>query len=395
MTRGLLVYLDSSDYSVLSDPRRRSAETDSVLARLEDFKRSGRVSFVYSSAAICEMAPQDAAYANYAEGRANLLSKLCDRNALVSFDRLIVGEAAQIDASGPLPFDPLSEDGDWFPEMKDFISPVDLVQAFREEMTSRKAGLNRKQRRTAESRTFKRGNLRGPARAALTSGPDQRAFDELLAAYPMCPDAARILWNHVTGNATKKQAEDAFLEGLRDPKWMMKWFYNHHDKLSPVVTWLRGPSVRASGVAKEAATKLRAIRNGGDPSEQARLFREWRPGLIESIWASVVERSTGIDQHPSAAVIEERSPGLNVMFSAYYTVFADAALTDRDPKDSDFADMVHAAYSPYVDIFRADRYMTPHVQRIVTRYGTKVVSRLTELPQIIEATLQASSVKSK
>ncbi|KAF1716112.1 hypothetical protein CSC75_19790 [Pseudoxanthomonas wuyuanensis] len=385
-----MVYLDSSDYSVLSDPKRRSAENQSVLARLEDFKRDGRVRFVYSAAAICEMAPQDATHATCAEDRANLLSKLCDRNALVSFDRLIAGEAAQVRTSGPPQFVALSEEGDWFPEMKDFISPVDLVQMFREEMASLKAGLNRRQRRAAESTTFRRGNLRGPARESLSDGPNRRAFDELLAAYPMRPDAARILWNHVVGNATRKQAENAFLESLRDPKWMMKWFHKHHDMLSPVVTWLRGPSVKASDVARNAAARMRAIRNGGDVAEQARLIKEWHPGLIESVWSAVVERTSGIARHPDSSAIEERSPGLNVMLNAYYTVFTDAALTDREPKESDFSDMVHAAYSPYVDIFRADRYMTPHVQRIVTRYGTKVVPRLTELPQSIDDVLQSS-----
>ncbi|MDR6841330.1 hypothetical protein [Pseudoxanthomonas sacheonensis] len=391
VTRKLLVYLDSSDYSVLSDPKRMSAEVESVLARLEQFKKEGRVSFVYSGAAICEMAPQEATHATYAEDRANLLSKLCDRNALVSFDRLIAGEAAQVGASEPLPFIPLSEDGDWFPEMKGLISPVDLVQVFRQKMTSLKAGLNRKQRRAAESSTFRRGSLRGSARDSLSDSKNQRGFDELLAAYPMRPGAARILWNHVAGTATKKQAEDAFLESLRDPKWMMSWFHNHHDTLSPVVTWLRGPSVKAAGVVREAATKLRAIRKGGDSEEQARLIKEWRPELIESVWSAIVERSAGSDQTPGIAAIEERSAGLNVMLNAYYTVFADAALTEREPKDSDFADMMHAAYSPYVDIFRADRYMAPHVQRIVTRYGTKVVSRLTELPRSIETALRSSS----
>lgn len=387
MPTEILVYLDSSDYSVLSDPKRRSAETDLVLARLLEFSQSEKVRFVYSAAAICEMAPQDSLRAGYAEARANLLSLLCRRNAFFSFERMIAGEAAQIKSTGKSMFSPLSDNGDWFPEMTGFVSPVDLVETFKNEMEKLKSGLNRKQRRAAESRTFRNGSLRGTARESLGRGYNQNGFNELLSVYPMKPEAAEIMWDYVTGAKTRKDAEEAFLESLRDPKWMMRWFYNHHDKLSPIVTWLRGPSEKAALVLRDAAVGLREIARGSDLGDLALVIRKGRADLVQSIWTSVAEKVTQQKLQPCMKEIEERSPGLNVMLNAYYAVFADSALTNREVKSSDFADVVHAAYSPYVDIFRADRYMAPHIQTYVKKYGTRVVSKLTDLPKEIEAAI--------
>ena len=46
---------------------------------------------------------------------------------------------------------------------------------------------------------------------------------------------------------------------------------------------------------------------------------------------------------------------------------------------SDFGDIAHAAYLPYVDIFRADRTMTHLFKDIASEYETKVIRTLKEL----------------
>lgn len=392
MRTKILVYLDSSDYSVLSDSKRRSDEIDQILTRLLSYAKSEHVVFVYSAAAICEMAPQDPQWAGYAEGRANLLSTLCQRNAFISFDRLIAGEAEQIKNLEIPEFSPFSENGDWFPEMTGFVSPVDLVATFKSEMEKQKVGHNRKQRRAAQSRTFRNGHLRMEAGNSLQRDANDLGFKKLLAAYPMNPETADVMWGFVAGIKSRKEAEDAFLENLRDPKWMMKWFYNHHDRLSPIVTWLRSPSEKAASALRTSVARFRELSRAYDPSALARTISNGRIDLIEKVWANIVERTIDTKLQPKATQIEERSPGLNAMLNTYYSVFADSALTTRELKESDFADVVHATYSPYVDIFRTDRYMAPHVQSVVQQYGTTVVSRLTDLPNQIEAAIARISV---
>lgn len=85
----LKVYLDSSDYSTLSNLRCQTPELESIRSELLHWRDSGEVEFWFSSTAIVEMAPLDVAATPLAEARADLLVALCGRNALVSPDMLV------------------------------------------------------------------------------------------------------------------------------------------------------------------------------------------------------------------------------------------------------------------------------------------------------------------
>jgi hypothetical protein len=47
-------------------------------------------------------------------------------------------------------------------------------------------------------------------------------------------------------------------------------------------------------------------------------------------------------------------------------------------------DTIHSYHAPYVDIFRADRYMAQHILRQKTIGNTIVAPSLVDLPEIIE-----------
>jgi hypothetical protein len=46
-------------------------------------------------------------------------------------------------------------------------------------------------------------------------------------------------------------------------------------------------------------------------------------------------------------------------------------------------DALHALNAPYVHVFRADGYMSPHIQRQVQRHGTIVIPRLANLVEVL------------
>ena len=53
------------------------------------------------------------------------------------------------------------------------------------------------------------------------------------------------------------------------------------------------------------------------------------------------------------------------------------------PSDSQAVDAMHAAYAPYVNVFRADRYMAPHIDKQVKQFGTRVVNKLEDVPAVL------------
>lgn len=92
--RPLVVYLDSSDYSTLSDTRRRSDAIDATRVELLELAKSPPVRFAFSGAHLGEMARLEVKYVTAATARADLLVALRGRNAFVLFDRLLKSELA-------------------------------------------------------------------------------------------------------------------------------------------------------------------------------------------------------------------------------------------------------------------------------------------------------------
>jgi hypothetical protein len=76
-----------------------------------------------------------------------------------------------------------------------------------------------------------------------------------------------------------------------------------------------------------------------------------------------------------ASLIERYCPGLFVCVNAFYiSLHKSLGENGREPKASDFVDLIHALYIPYVSYFRADRYMCSVLQPLAKAYGTEVVA---------------------
>ena len=114
--RPLRVFLDSSDYSDLSDPKKLATGLDSTLQRLYSIRDQGGAQFYFSATIIGEMTPLDPLFASAAMRRGRLLADLCRKNVLVATDRLLAHElrlALSIDSLLPSVY---SDVGDWTPE---------------------------------------------------------------------------------------------------------------------------------------------------------------------------------------------------------------------------------------------------------------------------------------
>lgn len=397
MATPLVVYLDSSDFSVMSDPRGASAP-ETTRRRCTAWAESGAVQFVFSGIHLMEMSPTTAAFASAAAARADVMIDLCRRNALISIDRLIGAELDHLrDPSALMPAT-ISQDGHWYPEWGNLASPVRWAEASKEVHLNAKAhGLNRQQRRLLKRALFNEGKPTALTNRLLADRQDPFDMTELLEQYPMREQDAQVLLQYVIGQATAEEANEAFYESLRDPRWMMRWFAQHHSQLSPFVRGLRDSANALLGPVEELATTVHRMRETLESAASSH-----RPDLLTaSGWArfqdetllSVTRRFIQVlrpenTDHFTVQDVDRHCPAVSFFVRTLHSAIRDVTTeTPRRPKASDFADGVHAMYAPYVDIFRSDAYMAGHLNRASTSRRTTIVPRLDQLVSTIETRL--------
>lgn len=317
------VYLDSNDYSLLSDPRRITPELQSVKSRLIELANSGQVEFRYSSAHICELSPLETQFIDAAERRADLLVSLCGRRALVSFDELLRMEIEAVSQNAPRLKEVFSDTGDWFPPIDEIFSPISARANLRDSLKEsiEELGLNRTQKRALEKKASRNGKLR-PAAVNYCKTNQQDGIEEILKQYPMREKDAKVLGNYVLGLATAHEARRAFLESLRDPRWMIKWFSNHSEKLSAIHQWIREPSENLHKSLIDVYEKARILRElllqqGYDKNAIQRFAAENKQQLQQDLLLRLTARvaelnEIQISQELTIEAIRAGAPGLTM-----------------------------------------------------------------------------------
>ncbi|PMZ92295.1 MULTISPECIES: hypothetical protein [unclassified Pseudomonas] len=376
-----LIYLDSCDYSALSKPQLVESEAQQ-LATLKALKLSGGALFVFSGAHISEMSPLDQQHSKAAVERTNLLVELCGRNTVISFDRLMKAELSRLVARSPQPVDVFDRNGEWFPDMGSLMSPLDEIDvAGKMQQEMDKHALNRKMRRMLKAGTT---NKRGNFRSDLEQRFGQMDYSELTDKVPMRPRDFTVLKNYVLGRATREEADKAFLESLRDPSYMAQWFIHHHHQLGSIVEWVRRPARQLLESCEETLTELReqlaelpesdraAVMKGVSGTHWAKLKKQGMIDIVNRLLKLLLPGASACDD---TTAIEEYCPGIFICISTFYDSLQNSfAERPRAMKASDFVDIIHALYVPYVSYFRADKYMCSVIQPLTKRFGTQVVA---------------------
>lgn len=397
--RPVRVYLDSSDFSVLSNPNCCTEELTSVLTQLRHWVNENRIVCCFSGTHLCEMAPLDVAYSDAAESRASLLVELCGRNALISQDRLFSGElknALRLTENLPVAHSPV---GNWYPGGVEFVLPIDKFEIAAEiQDVIQGSGLSRTQRRAAQRKAFKGGKPRPAMNAAILTNARTGALDEILENYPMRPEDARVLSRYAAGDATAQEAKTAFEESLRDPRWMMQWIGKNGALLNQFTSWIRGPAASMQKHMNDMVQNSASVRQcdanfGTTLADSFFSSSEWltlQDKLLHSIAVRMSKEFLSHDASElSVSSIDKDCPGLSVGIRSLHSAWwSTTSPRPRSPKLSDFPDGLHAMYAPYVDIFRADTFMAPHIAKACNRFGTKVVSKLARLPSAIQQSLR-------
>lgn len=396
----LVVCLDNNDYSILSDPSKATEELDAIRGKLLDWASSGAVTFAFAGTHLMEMAPLDAAFTPQAAARADLLVALCGKNALIAFQQIFEAEVARAAGLTSEPFEVLSTDANWFPAYEGNLLPPVTDAALRAEIKDvfRDQGISRAQRRAADRKLYKKGRPTALMKSMLPREDSKLDVDAMLRSYPMRRDDAEVLARYVWGHASREQADAALLNGLRDPSCVMRWFADNHGTMSPMIGWIRDPAEKHIASLQTVMTNVQELRRLeeqlGRKAHVAPLTPSGWKALQDSTLLKLANQVLAISQPDCPPIsdvqlVTQYCPGLSTTVRCTFSAAWDAfGAQPRPPKKSDYADALHALYAPYVSIFRADSYMAPHVAKHVQEHGTKVVGRLKDLPQQIEARLR-------
>lgn len=377
-----LIYLDSCDYSNLSKPGIDGPDARQ-LAALRALKNRGEAIFVFSGAHISEMSPMDQQYASAASERTRLMVELCGRNTMISFDRLMKAELARLATQDPQSVTAMDGDGEWFPDMGALMSPIDeldVAGALKQQMDQH--GMNRKMRRILKAGTT---DKHGRFRSDIEQRCGQRLdYSELLERTPMRPRDMTVLKRYLLGKATREEADKAFLESLRDPSYMAQWFIHHHHKMGAIGDWVRRPARELIESCEQTLSNLCTQLEALPESERAAVMagvsgERWaklkKQGVIDIVNRLLVRLLPGAPGCDDAGNIELCCPGIFICISAFYDSLQKSfGERPRAMKASDFVDVIHALYIPYVSYFRADKHMCVVLQPLAQRFGTQVVA---------------------
>ena len=395
-------YLDSQDYSALTDPKLTTPELREIKTTLLHLARSKQVRFAFSAAVVCESTSLTKEATYLAELKAELLSDLCGSNALKFFDRVIFAEVSALASRSHPPYDMFDIEGKWFPEI-----PIDeepqhpqkkVFELIDEEM--RANGFSRQERR-AKIRAFtKSGKSQVIVEAVINQLDPKTVEASLIAKYPMRPDLANVVVRYALGKATGGEFSEALMDSLKDPKWMMKWFTTEHSLHSPVAEIVRKPGRELGQLMRSLAdistgwaTALQDINPDCDPTGKAgELTLRWKEMETRQLFSIIEKFGASRQLKLGVCKIEEIAifcPGITACVkSLYSSVWANVGEGRKEePSDSQPVDAMHALYAPYVRVFRADRFMAPHIQKFTKRNGTIVVPRLNQLVSVLDGQL--------
>jgi len=357
---------------------------------------------VFSSVVVCEAVPLTPNSIPLAAQKADFLSDLCGKNALVSFDKLLSKEMAVLLGKAVTPVNAIDPEGNWFPEIGIPDRGSDIWQhiEFLLNEDLKQTGMTRQQRRATSRKFVKNGHPRPEFQALLDRQDGKEISAAFVAQYPMRPEHANLMSQYILGRASETQFMDALIGSLRDPRWMMRWFASNYSLASPISEIVRKPG-RELGeqirtlvkLSLDYANKLVALNpTGHNPlGRHGKLTKQWADfqdrqilnitRTLSNEWFHTEITDVNIDD------VNASCRGLvTVLRSLYSSAWENIGGSRKEePSESQFVDALHALYAPYVDVFRADRFMSPHIERQVTRKdGTTVVAKLQQLPEAIE-----------
>jgi hypothetical protein len=391
MHKPVLIYLDSSDYSLLSDPQHAAdSEVQQVKRYLTDSVRDGTVEVRYSAIHIVEACHRGPSSYELAKLRAELIRELSGFRVMKFFRGVCADEiaAAQLSevVTGRVGTD---DDGKWHPDVPGLGKDIRdaILGAMKDAIVS--VPRTRSERRRAKALFGTPGAPKPAALQALATNPE--LIDSLAAKHGMSP---RFVRDRVMTRVLRNESVDSIDREVRhelfDPVSFISHYVDRLDRDDRIRTSVVSLGQRLGEAMGQIIEATRVLSKSPDFRAMAPVIaKEWQAGAVDrkkQLRAKIGEAlfrpdTNGRDLYQETSDIPCR--GLDVFTEAVELWLSDTAAqvtNPRNPKVSDSGDLLHLFYLPYVDLWRGDGWSCGIASRIRASQCGIVVRDLRNIP---------------
>lgn len=394
--RPLQVYLDSSDFSNLSNPNKRDPNLQQIDNALICYQKSGLIEVRFSYAHIMEAAPTEADYLNSAAKRLSYIKKICGPKCMVSPIDLIRMELINITStstSGKI--DAYKNDSHWFPDLPDKLFEIDTPESLiLEEIQS--MNLGRQASRKAKKQYLRSsGGLTEKARKLLDAASDG-FVNEVTEKYPINDYAANVLYKYITGKGNRESALRAFTSSIADLDSFGLWYEKQWDQVNPLFCFLReigsgltSKMINASQTLADINDNLADSGYSKDKinSENKKNFELILSKSYRNMCINLSQKFNDDLNGQDFFTINHDRTGIYCVSQVMMRILWSICFSSRKPLESDLGDLMHILYLPYVDIFRADTFTASKIKDSKLNFDVTVVDKLAGLIDSIESKL--------
>ncbi|MBF4989785.1 hypothetical protein [Methylophilus sp. QUAN] len=391
MHKPLIIYLDSSDISNLSDDTRRTRELVEIEKELFSLKDEGLIEFRFSHVHVIEAAPTEPLYVDLAHKRFSYIKKLCGYKCFVTPIKIIKMEALRLGATNESLIEILNDEGVWFPPLDMEDGFVDFASEFRQRIASEP---DRKNRRIAERKFFeKNGNFTAFAKKTIKDAAP--AFvEELCSKYPLRPENIERANKVFLETGSIKYLLNEAKKSLVDMESIGHWYAKQWDLLIPNSAYLREIGMN---LKEQLVDFNRNLKSSNDNLKKlalksidtAKMAEENFSKLSQSLPLSIAQKIAS-DQKVELSQIPnwDLTPSLLSMTCTYVSLIKSIVQSGQKPRASDFGDVYHASFVPHVDFFRADGAIASAIAKAKMPLKTVIVPKLENLPEQIRLKLK-------
>lgn len=391
MTKPIIIYLDSSDYSVFSDDSAKTQELMNIENQLLQLRDEGKVEIRFSHINIIEAAPIRAEDKLSSSKRFKTIKRICGYKCFSSYVDIVEHEIESIRKQTPRSTQSNinNENGIWFPDLLDINEFSYLADDIKEEISKIP---DRKKRRIANRKFF---NANGSIKNAsvFLKGSADSFSEEICSKYPFTQENAKLAAESYFNNGSTANFTCLLSDSLSNLENISKWYEFSWDEATHLSSFLReigGDLLTSLEKLKDKSTEL--INNykleGLTDSQIKNKMNESFDGLLESLPDSLIKR---LNENDISSFNQKASwslcPSLLTITALSVQLAKLNILTSRKTKVSDFGDILHTVYLPHVDIFRVDGNTASIINQAKLPLKTRIVSKLTDLPNEINKLL--------